>query len=254
MASGQAGRIMTIKTDAGPGPAAIRRPPVLVRGLVSVAILVYLTAVIAPPLAGPPPASGLSRAIMQPLRPLVGLLHLGHGYRFFAPNPGPGHAIRWTLVRPDGTTSSGTIPDPVRDRPRLLYHRRFMVSEKIASLVPPAGEPAEVQEAARRDWGPLVLNVAHHVLQTHGEGRLTLELVEHFLPGPDEVVRAVVEPDIVTPLGIYESRLTARQPPEPAATSPQAARGLADGTGRRAAGAAFSGPGPRQRGLAEAGR
>ena len=52
------------------------------RALASVGILVYLAAVVAPPLAGPPPASELAGLLIQPLRPLVGGLYLGHGYRF----------------------------------------------------------------------------------------------------------------------------------------------------------------------------
>jgi hypothetical protein len=42
------------------------------RALASVGILVYLAAVVAPPLAGPPPASDLAGLLIQPLRPLVG--------------------------------------------------------------------------------------------------------------------------------------------------------------------------------------
>ncbi len=109
------------------------------RASATIALLVWLAAVVVPPLAGPAPASELAGWLLQPLRPLVGAAHLGHGYRFFAPNPGPGHSLLWTMTMPDGSTRNGRIPDPVADRPRLLYHRRFMVSEKIAVLVPPFG-------------------------------------------------------------------------------------------------------------------
>ena len=107
----------------------------------SLAILLYLATVIVPPLAGPAPSSDLAMRLVQPLRPLVGGLYLGHGYRFFAPDPGPGHAIRWTMRLPDGSSRSGILPDPDVDRPRLLYHRRFMIAEKIAGLVPPPMPP-----------------------------------------------------------------------------------------------------------------
>ena len=186
-------------------PIIARRATAVPRAVASLAIAAYLAAVVVPPLAGPPPASELAGALMQPLRPLVGLLHLGHGYRFFAPNPGPGHSLRWTLLRPNGATIAGSLPDAVGDRPRLLYHRRFMVAEKIAVLVPPVDAPREVRDAAKRDWGPLVLGVADNLLRTHGSGRLTLELVEHYLPAPDEVLSGTVEPDLVTPLGISQS-------------------------------------------------
>ena len=51
----------------------------------------------------------------------------------------------------------------------------------------------------------LVLGVADNLLRTHGSGRLTLELVEHYLPAPDEVLSGTVEPDLVTPLGTYQT-------------------------------------------------
>jgi hypothetical protein len=180
-----------------PPPASARHWSAAARLLASLAIIVYLAAVTLPPLAGPPPASELAGRLMQPLRPLVGALYLGHGYRFFAPDPGPGHTIRWTLQRADGSESSGSIPDRDADRPRLLYHRRFMVAEKIAALVPPPDAPEGVRFAARQDWQPLI--------------KVRLEMVEHFLPGPDDVVQNRTEPDVVTPLGTY-ARLKGRAP------------------------------------------
>jgi hypothetical protein len=176
------------------------------RAVSSVAILFYLAGVIVAPLSGPPPASALSQVILQPFRPLLGALYLGHGYRFFAPDPGPGHAIRWTITMPDGSTRSGSVPDAASDWPRLLYHRRFMVAEKISTLVPPPFAPAEAREAARRDWLPLVKATATNLLRANGGKRVTLELVEHYLPGPDEVVAGTTGDDIVTPLGTFARR------------------------------------------------
>ena len=169
------------------------------RGLASVAIVTYLAAVVIPPLAGPPPASALAAALIQPFRPLVGGLHLGHGYRFFAPDPG-----------------TGTIPDRAADRPRLLYHRRFMIPEKIAAFVPPPDAPEEVQREAKREWLPLVKGVAGQLLERHGGTRVELQLVEHYLPLPEEIVRAS-EPgdapsmaDLIMPLGTYTLAADAR--------------------------------------------
>ncbi|MFM8735705.1 MAG: hypothetical protein ACKOC8_10980 [Pirellulales bacterium] len=174
-----------------------------VRAMASVVILIYLAAVILPPLAGPPPASELAGVVLQPLRPLVGSLYLGHGYRFFAPNPGPGHTIRWTMALADGGTKTGSVPDETLDRPRLLYHRRFMVSEKIAALVPPPDAPVEVRDQAKREWQPLVKGVATTLLRAHGGTRVTLESVEHYLPDPAEVLAGETGTDVVTPLGTY---------------------------------------------------
>jgi len=173
------------------------------RACASVAILLYLAAVVMPPLAGPAPASELAGRLLQPLRPLVGALYLGHGYRFFAPNPGPGHTIRWTMTMPDGSMKSGRIPDESLDRPRLLYHRRFMVSEKISALVPPPDAPQEVRDRARQEWQPLVKGVAGNLLRREGGLRVTLETVEHYLADPEEVLSSGTFTDVVTPLGGY---------------------------------------------------
>jgi hypothetical protein len=169
----------------------------------SMAIVAYLAAVVMPPLAGPAPASELANRMLQPLRPLVGALYLGHGYRFFAPNPGPGHTIRWTMTMADGSTKAGRIPDETLDRPRLLYHRRFMVSEKISALVAPVDAPVEIRERAKRDWQPLVKGVAANLLRREGGLSVTLETVEHYLPEPAEVLASGTYADAVTPLGSY---------------------------------------------------
>ena len=177
--------------------------PRSVRVLASLAILTYLAGLISAPLSGPPPASDLSQVILQPFRPLLGALYLGHGYRFFAPDPGPGHSLRWTITRADGTTLSGTTPDAAQDWPRLLYHRRFMVAEKIAPLVPPPDAPAEVRARSKADWLPLVKGVAGNLLRTHRGDRITLAMVEHYLPAPEEVAAGRTEADLVMPLGTF---------------------------------------------------
>ena len=183
----------------------------LLRLGVSLALLVYFAAVIIAPLSGPPPASELSQVILQPFRPLLGALYLGHGYRFFAPDPGPGHTIRWTIALPDGSTRTGKTPDAESDWPRLMYHRRFMVAEKIAVLVPPPFAPAEAREAAKGDWLPLVKGVASNLLRSTGGTRITLELVEHYLPGPQEIVAGTSGEDLVTPLGTFARREALRK-------------------------------------------
>jgi hypothetical protein len=194
------------------------------RLLASLLIAGYLAAVVVPPLAGPPPASGLAGRLLQPLRPLVGALSLGHGYRFFAPDPGPGHSIRWTLTRPDGSQQTGSIPDAQSDWPRLLYHRRFMVSEKIAALVPPVDAPADIRARAAPDWKPLVKGAAANLLRQHGDqqagSRVRLELIEHYLPDPEEVIRGERGSDIVTPLGTFAAKPAGNIPAKPAEKIP----------------------------------
>jgi len=173
------------------------------RVVATLLLVPYLAALVIAPLAGPPPATALAQAILQPFRPLLGALHLGHGYRFFAPDPGPGHAIRWEATLPDGSTRTGSIPDRDADWPRLLYHRRFMVAEKIAPLVPPAEAPADVRRQAKAEWLPLVKGVAGNLLRATGGAEVKLELVECYLPAPEEVLRGESGADIVTPLGTF---------------------------------------------------
>ena len=104
---------------------------------------------------------------------------------------------------PDGSTRSGSIPDRDGDWPRLLYHRRFMVAEKIAAFVPPPDAPAEVRQRARASWLPLVKGVAGNLLRNTGGATVTLERVEHYLPDPSEVTAGSDGADVVTPLGSY---------------------------------------------------
>lgn len=186
-------------------PATLKNWSPSARVAASGLVACYLAAVVLPPLAGPPPASELATFLLQPFRPLVGAVYLGHGYRFFAPDPGPGHSIRWTVERADGTRLSGSLPDRDTDWPRLLYHRRFMIAEKIAPLVPPSDAPAEVLRGARADWLPLVKGVASQLLERHAGERVELALVEHYLPAPEELTATEKGPmdDIVTPLGTY---------------------------------------------------
>ena len=180
--------------------------PIAARLFGSTLISIYLTAVVLPPLAGPPPASELAIEMLQPFRPLIGGLALSHGYRFFAPNPGPGHSIRWSMVDTEGNQQTGMIPDATSDRPRLLYHRRFMIPEKLAAFVPFPDAPAELQREAARDWQPLVEDIATRLLTEHQGKEVRLELIEHYLPDTFEVQEGRGGEDLVTPLGKYTWR------------------------------------------------
>ena len=73
------------------------------RIVISVALLIHLTAVIAAPLAVQP-ASEVQANLAQTLRPYICASYLDHGYRFFAPMPSPGHLVRYKLEMPDGTS------------------------------------------------------------------------------------------------------------------------------------------------------
>jgi hypothetical protein len=102
-----------------------------VRGLASVGILVYLAILLIGPLSNPIASTHLTRPIAERIAPIHRALFLGHGYRFFAPDPGPTHRLLYRGVRADGTEFSGHFPDRENHWPRLLYHRWFMLSETM---------------------------------------------------------------------------------------------------------------------------
>ena len=149
------------------------------RGLASLALVTYLAAVVIPPLAGPPPASELAAALIQPFRPLVGGLHLGHGYRFFAPEPGPSHLVRYELTLDDGTLKEGFFPNRAEHKPRLLYHRYFMLTEFINSLS--AGDPANKAAVA------YARGYAQHLSAAENAKTVKLYLRRHYVPRTIEV-------------------------------------------------------------------
>ena len=83
-----------------------------------------------------------------------------------------------------------------------------MISEKIAAFVPPPDATAEVRRQSRGEWQPLVKDVAGHLLHRYGGAQVTLQMTEHYLPDPEELIRteqggAEQGRDLVTPLGTY---------------------------------------------------
>jgi len=157
-----------------------------VRCLASILIAAQLFAVVIGPLSFPPsPLTGRLRALVQPY---LDAAFLNHGYKFFAPDPGPSHMIRWEMVLLDGSRMEGTFPDPKEHWPRLLYHRHFMLSEYVNAGPP---DPSWQDEP---DWERLKPSAwqkryagayAHHLLTEYGGRSVTLYLREHLIPPPD---------------------------------------------------------------------
>src|SRR4051812_9871294 len=105
-----------------------------VRAVASALLVAHLCAVFVGPWAMPPAGSLLSRSFAAALGPYVQAMYLDNGYRFFAPEPGPSHLIRYEILLPDGKRVEGYFPDRKRHWPRLLYHRYFMLSEFVSTL------------------------------------------------------------------------------------------------------------------------
>ena len=113
------------------------------RLIVSLLLIWHVTAVIVAPMANPPPASDFFRGWSRAIQPYLNVLFINHGYRFFAPEPGPSHIIRYEVTQTDGTTVEGEFPARDRFWPRQLYHRWFMLSETMNAETSSLPRPQE---------------------------------------------------------------------------------------------------------------
>jgi hypothetical protein len=175
-----------------------------VRTIVSLLLVWHLSAVLIGPLSLPPAI--IPSAAQRIFGPYAELIDINHAYKFFAPEPGPSHLIDYDIEFADGSHRTGRFPDRHKDFPRLLYHRHFMLTEFIASA--PPDENAEIASDWRRqppsNWQrEYARSYAEHMLQEPGAKRVTLKLVQHMLPSPDQVLNktALDHPDS------YRSRL-----------------------------------------------
>lgn len=157
------------------------------RWLVSLALVWHIVGLLVGPISSPP--SILGDRLQRVYRPYLEAAYLNHGYKFFGPDPGPSHLIRYVVEMPDGERLEQTFPDRTVHWPRLFYHRHFMLSEFVVGL---SGDWDE-----RFDWEhqPLspgqvayVESYGRHLLAAHHAKRVTLYLVEHRLPSPQEVL------------------------------------------------------------------
>lgn len=89
----------------------------------------HVFAVFISPAAMPPSSPVLEEGYELAL-PYNEALFLNHGYHFFAPDPGASKLIAWAIPREGDAPAVGRFPD-VSVRPRLLYHRYFMLAENV---------------------------------------------------------------------------------------------------------------------------
>lgn len=104
---------------------------VWVRTAVSIILIAYLFVVLLGPLSNPVGSEFLTRPLARVVAPLHRTLFLGHGYRFFGPDPGPSHLLVYRIVDQEGNLHEFKFPDRDQIWPRLLYHRWFMLSETV---------------------------------------------------------------------------------------------------------------------------
>lgn len=189
------------------------------RGFVSVLLLIHLVAIFVGPCASPPPSSYWAQGTEQFLAPYLHATFLrGHGYRFFAPNPGPSHLVRYELLdEADNEISEGTFPNLDQHWPRLLYHRHFMISESmfntanVPSEPPPPEAPPSAQEEYRSVTGlrdAYLDSISRYLARQHPEAaKIRIVMVQHAIPMPADVAngRPLNDPGLYEEvvLGVY---------------------------------------------------
>lgn len=192
------------------------------RAAASLLIALHVAAVFLSPCAGPPPASDLERGAVGCFDPYLQAAYLNHGYRFFAPNPGPGQLVRVEYEFADGTTRSERFPDPATHAPRLHYHRYLILAAYLSDVATatagdtnPAGEEELKQQVERlrleghpaeAEWiaadadreraarahaearkGAILDAWGAELLKKSGARRVRFFAVEHEIPPPWEI-------------------------------------------------------------------
>jgi hypothetical protein len=124
---------------------------------------------------------------------------------------------------PDGKRLEGRVPDPQKSWPRLIYHRQFMITERLFSgftLIAPGPAPEYLNADEKQEWDQrnrvareqverLAKGLARQLLKEHGGQRVRLTLQEHALAFPADVMNGMRlnDPRLyfnVTELGPYE--------------------------------------------------
>jgi hypothetical protein len=159
---------------AMPGQVTAPREPSgrFLRRLVSVWLVFHCAAIIISP-AAVAPSSELIRDAWGWFQPYLQILYLDHGYHFFAPEPAESTLLAYEAKRADGTVVRGRIPDPAT-KPRLLYHRYFMLTEHMKDA------PEELQDVWHESY-------ARHIGRKTGATEVILFQQTHNLPTMERV-------------------------------------------------------------------
>jgi hypothetical protein len=164
-------------------PSATTQPPAGLsrtwKLVISVLVSLHVLAVFVGPWAMPPHRSELARTIAAGMGPYLQAAFLDNGYRFFSPEPGPGHLVRYEVTTHDGRQIEGTFPDKKAQWPRLLYHRYFMLSEFLNTISGP--QAAELATAYQESY-------ANHLVDKYDAKEVKLYLRHHRLPTMEEVL------------------------------------------------------------------
>jgi hypothetical protein len=146
------------------------------RWAVNAWLVFHVTAIIIAPSAVAP-SSELVQAGWGVFAPYLQLLYLNNGYHFFAPEPGESTLLAFEAERPDGSVIRGQIPS-TRMKPRLLYHRHFMLTEHMR----------DAPEVLQKEW---VGSYAEHICRKYGAVRVHLTGQIHNLATPQMIRNGV---------------------------------------------------------------
>ncbi len=184
--------VMNSESPEQPVPPAGKPWSLAAKLAVSALLLWHLAAILVGPFSLPPTLIG---DLVHPIfRPYMGATYLDHSYKFFAPDPGPSHLVRYELEFDDDSHRGGVFPNLQDQWPRLFYHRHFMLSEFINLAPPDPNVPPQTE------WAKLPLaegqkqyarSYADHLLAKHNARRVTLWLQEHLIPAPDQVAKGM---------------------------------------------------------------
>jgi hypothetical protein len=160
--------------------------------VISLAVSLHVLAVFVGPWAMPPQGSELARTVATGMGPYLQALRLDNGYRFFAPEPGPGHLVRYEVTTKDGKTIEGEFPNKQTQRPRLLYHRYFMLSEFLNSLYGPeiderTAEKNPLANAQKELATAYAESYARHLIDKYNAKEVKLYMRQHRLPTMEDI-------------------------------------------------------------------
>jgi hypothetical protein len=165
---------LDVDTRAHPLPVATPTAPDgalgrsrVLRWLLSAWLVFHLTAIVVAP-ASVTPSSNLIQSTWLLFQPYLEALYLNNGYHFFAPEPAESTLVAFEARRADGTVIRGRIPDR-KIVPRQLYHRHFMLTERMNN------GPEELEQKWYRSY-------AEHIGHKYKANQVSLTRVIHYLP------------------------------------------------------------------------
>ena len=165
----------SVSANDSPADSEMQRPSALRRWmfrLVNVWLILHLTGIITAP-ATVGPSSQTSRNVWEAVAPYLQGLYLNHGFHYFAPQPGSSNLVSWTVTRKDGTTETGRFPN-FDIKPRLNYHRHFMLSEFLGN------SPPDLQMVIARGF-------ARNLCREHDGESVSISTIRHDLPSMERV-------------------------------------------------------------------